>query len=59
MSLSVLMAEATRLDSPVREGMQALARLGAGYFARHLELAALPTVDGIVAAAQRAMRGEA
>ena len=38
-SLSVLMAEATRLDSPVREGMQALARLGAGYFARHLELA--------------------
>ena len=28
-------------------------------YARHLELAALPTVEGIVAAAQRAMRGEA
>jgi pyruvate dehydrogenase E1 component beta subunit len=44
------------LDAPV--GRVCSAEVPMPY-ARHLELAALPTVDGIVAAAQRAMRGEA
>ena len=44
------------LDAPV--GRVCSAEVPMPY-ARHLELAALPTVEGIVAAAQRAMRGEA
>ena len=44
------------LDAPV--GRVCSAEVPMPY-ARHLELAALPTVEGIVAAAHRAMRGEA
>ena len=43
------------LDAPV--GRVCSAEVPMPY-ARHLELAALPTADGIVAAVQRAMRGE-
>jgi len=44
------------LDAPV--GRVCSAEVPTPY-ARHLELAAIPSVDGVVAAARRAMRGEA
>ena len=47
------------LESGLRFAYRRVAVEGTLPYARHLELAALPSVEGIVAAARRAMRGEA